>query len=60
MMKEKFKLVKKFCGYEINFIEDQGVHFSAHILVGKFMTKCRANEVPAKIMSLVEQCSAGV
>ena len=44
MMKEKFGLVKKSRGYDINSIDDQGVCFSVHILAGKIMKKCRANE----------------
>lgn len=46
MMKQKFGLVNNSCVYVINSIEDQGVHFTAHILVGKITRKCRANEVP--------------
>lgn len=53
VMKEKFGLGKKFHRYEINSIEDQGVCFTAHILVGKIMRKCRANEVLATVVSLV-------
>ena len=49
MMKEKFSLVKKSHGYDINSIDDQGVCFAMHILVGKIMRKCKANEVPVVI-----------
>lgn len=54
-----FGLVKKYRGYEINSIKDQGVFFIAHILAGKIMRKCRANEVPVVVISLVEQCAEG-
>lgn len=39
-MKEKFVLVKESWGCYINSIDDQGVCFIAHILVGKIMRKC--------------------
>lgn len=60
MMKEMFRLVNKSRGYNINSIYDQGVCFVAHILAGKIMRKCRANEVPTAVVSLATQCSPGV
>jgi len=58
-MKEKFRMVKKSCGYDINSISDQGVSFVAHILVRKIIRKWRANEVPTTVVSLATQCSDG-
>jgi len=40
---------EKSHGYDINSIDDQGVCFAMHILVGKIMRKCKANEVPVVI-----------
>lgn len=60
MMKSKFGIVKNSQGYDVNSIEDQWVCFSAHILVGKIIKNCRANEVPVAIFSLFFQCNAGV
>jgi len=57
MMKEKFRLVTKLWGYDINSIDEQGVHFIMHILAGKIMRKCKANEATATIVSLVVQGS---
>ena len=54
VMKEKYGLVKKSHGYKINSIKDQGVQFTADILVWKIMRKCRANEVPIVVVSLAE------
>jgi len=51
-MKETFRLVKKSHGYEINSIGDHHFCFTAHILVGKIMRKCRGNEVPSILVSL--------
>ena len=50
--KEKFGLLKKSWVYDINSIDDQGVCFVAHILVGKIMWKWRANKVPKVVVSL--------
>lgn len=54
MMKEKFRLVNKSHKYEIKSIKDHGAHFIAHILVGKIMRKCRANEVLVVVVSLAK------
>jgi len=51
-MKDKFGIVKKSHGYEINSINNQGVCFTTHILAGKVMQKCRANEIPIAVVSL--------
>ena len=59
-MKDKFEIIKKSQGYDINSINDQGVRFSAHVLTGKIMRKCRENEVPTVVVSLAAQCSKGV
>jgi len=59
-MKNKFGLKKGKQGYDINLINDQGVHFATHILARKIMRKCRANEVPALVVLLVAQCANGV
>jgi len=39
-MTERFGLTKGKEGYDINSINDQGVHFAAYILAGKIMMKC--------------------
>jgi len=51
-MKEKFKLVKKPCGYSITSITDLVVKISTYILAGKVMRKCRADKVPTPVISL--------
>lgn len=51
-MKDKFGLVKKTRGYDINSISDQGVCFAMHILAGNIMRKCRENEVHAVVVAL--------
>lgn len=61
MMKEKFGLVKKSQGYDINSINNQGVGFVTHILAVKIMRKCRANEIPAIVVSLdIVQCRSPI
>jgi len=60
IMKERFNLVKKSQGYDINSIDDQGVCFVVHILERKIMRKCRVNEVLASVVSLAMKCSPGV
>lgn len=52
-MKKNFGLTKGKRRYDINSINDQGVHFATHILTGKIMRKCWANEFPASVISLV-------
>jgi len=59
-MKKKYKLVKKKMGYTISNINAKAVKVATQILVGKVMCKCRANEVPALVVALAEQCTEGV
>lgn len=59
-MKEKFKLVKKLCGYSIASITNLVVKIAMQILAGKVMRKCRAEEVPMLVISLAAQSTEGV
>jgi len=59
-MKKKYGLIKGKRGYDIESISDKAVRFAAHILARKIMRKCRANEVPASVVSLATQCANGV
>ncbi len=54
-MKDKFKLVKKPCGYSITLIIDPMVKVATQILASKVMRKCRADEVPTPMVSLAAQ-----
>lgn len=51
-MKDKFKLVKKPCGYSTSSITDPMEKVATQILAGKVMRKCRTNEVPTPVVSL--------
>lgn len=60
-MKTKYKLEKKKKrGYTISTIKDKGVDIATQILAGKVMRKCHADEVPASVVALAEQCAKGV
>lgn len=59
-MKEKLNLVKNPCGYSITSITNPVVKIATQILAGKVMRKCRANEVPVLVISLVAQCAEGM
>ena len=58
-MKAKYKLEKKKRGYAISNIKDKGVRVATQLLAGKVMRKCRADEVPAPVIALAEQCMEG-
>lgn len=60
MMKDKFGLVNKSHGCQINSIEDQDVCFATNVLVGKIMRKCMATEVTVVVVSLATQCEKGI
>lgn len=51
-MKEKFKLVKKPCGYSISIICDPLVKVSMQMLAGTVMRKCHIDEVLVPIVVL--------
>jgi len=53
-------LEKKKRGYAISNIKDKGVHVATQLLAGKFMRKCRTDEVPASVIALAKQCAEGV
>lgn len=59
-MKDKFKLVKKPCGYSITSITYPVVKVAMQILSGKVMRKCRMDEVPTPVVSLATQCVEGM
>lgn len=59
-IKDKFKLVKKLCGYSISIITDPIVKVDTQILVGKIMRKCRIDEVRTLDVSLAAQCTEGI
>jgi len=56
-MKRDYDLLKKSRVYSILSITDQAVQIDAHILAGKVMQKCRTDEVPMPVISLVAQCA---
>lgn len=58
-MKEKFKLVKKSCGYAISSISEPTVKVATQILVGKVIRKCHVDEVPTPVVMIVAQCTKG-
>ena len=59
-MKTKYKLEKKKRGYAISNIKDKADHIATQILAGKVMRKCRADEIPAPVVALAQQCAEGV
>jgi len=59
-MKDKFKLVKKSHRYSICSISDLAIKVATHILAGKVMRKCHADEVPIHVIALATQCIEGV
>jgi len=60
VMKDKFKLVKKSCGYSISSIMDPAMKVVTKILARKVMRKCRVDEVPVPVVSLAAQCVEGL
>ena len=59
VMKKKYKLEKNKRGYAISSIKDKTVCMATQILADKVMQKCRADEVPALVIALAEQCAEG-
>ena len=59
-MKKKYKMEKKKRGYTISNINENAVHVATQILAGKFMRKCRTDEVPTLMVALAKQCMEGV
>lgn len=59
-MKQKFKLVKKPCGYAISSICDTTVKVAMKILARKVMRKCHTNEVSVPVVALVVYYTEGV
>lgn len=59
-MKAKYKLDKRMRGYVIASIKDRGVLVATQLLANKLMRKFRADEVPAFVIALAEQCVEGV
>ena len=51
-IKEKFNLVKKLRRYAISSISDPVVKVDTHILVGKVMRRCCAEEVSTPVVAL--------
>ena len=47
-------------GYTISNINNKVVKVATQILEIKVMHKCRADKVPALVVTLVEQCTKGV
>lgn len=59
-MKKEFELVKKLCDYSITSIKHTTVSIATQILAGKVTRKCRVDEVPVPMLSLVAQCTKGM
>ena len=58
-MKKKIELIKKPHGYSITSINNPAVKIATKILARKVMRKCRANEVPAPVVTIVANCAEG-
>lgn len=58
-MKDKFKLVKKPCGYSISSITHPTVKVATQILARKVMSKYYVDEVLAPVVLLSIQCVEG-
>lgn len=54
-MKKKFKLDKMKWGYAIFRINNPATKLATKILARKVMRKCRADDVPAPMISLASQ-----
>ena len=58
-MKDRFGLTKGNRGYQTSTIWHQNIRYAIEILACKLMRKCRTNEVPAPIVSIVANCAEG-
>ena len=58
-MKGRFGLMKGKRGYQTSRLQHQNIHFTVELLACKLMRKCRLNEVPTPIVSIVANCAEG-